>query len=88
MDLSFGMVPMGLRFVVVPISLVVCVCVCFFLRWRWWMWVCADGGRRCCCGSGCRWSLLQHSGWVVVGDDDDDDDSDKDWDEVIYYFNL
>ena len=54
----------------------------------WWMWVCAGGGRRCCCGSGCRWSLLQHSGWVVVGDDDDDDDSDKDWDEVIYYFNL
>ena len=30
MDLSFEMVPMGLRFVVVPISLVVCVCVFFF----------------------------------------------------------
>ena len=29
-DLRFGMVPMGLRFVVVPISLVVCVCVCVF----------------------------------------------------------
>ena len=45
MDLSFEMVPMGLRFVVVTFSLVVCVCVCvFFLRWRWWMWVCASGG--------------------------------------------
>ena len=53
------------------------------------MWVCAGGGRRCCCDSGCRWSLLQHGAWAVVGDDDDDDDdSDRDWDEVIYYFNL
>ena len=44
----------------------------FFLRWRWWM-----------CGSGCWWPLLQHSGWAIVGDD-----SDRDREEVIYYFNL
>ena len=35
------------------------------------------------CDSGCWWPLLQHGGWAVVGDD-----SDKDREEVIYYFNL
>ena len=49
------------------------------------------GGCRCYCDNGCWWSLLQHGGWAVVGDDDDDDDDsdrDRDMEEVIYYFNL
>ena len=53
------------------------------------------GGRWCYCDNGCWWSLLQHGGWAVVGDDDDDDDDsdrdrdrDRDMEEVIYYFNL
>ena len=29
------------------------------LRWHWWMWVCAGGGCRWCCGSGCWWPLLR-----------------------------
>ena len=44
MDLIFGMVPIGLRFVVVPISLVVCVCVCFFLFYYYFKVALVDVG--------------------------------------------
>ena len=79
MDLSFGMVPMGLRFVVVPISLVVCVCVCFFFKvalvdvglCQWWLVGVIAVGGHCCSNGGCA---------IVV----DVDDREK----IIYYFNV
>ena len=83
MDLRFGMVPMGLRFVVVPISLVVCVCVCvcfFFFKvalvdvglCRWWLVGVVAVGGRCCGSGGCA---------IVVVDGDYKE-------EIIYYFNV
>ena len=82
MDLRFGMVPMGLRFVVVSISLVVCVCVCVFFFFkvplvdvglcRWWLVGVVAVGGRCCDSGGCA---------IVVVDGDYKE-------EIIYYFNV
>ena len=78
MDLRFGMVPMGLRFVVVPVSQG--FFFFFFLKLglvdvglcRWWLVnVVAVGGR--CCGNG---------GCVIVVVNGDDRK------EIIYYFNV
>ena len=79
MDLRFGMVPMGLRFVAVPISLGLFYFIIFFkvalvdvgLCWWWLVGVVAIGGR-CCGNGGCA---------VVVVDGDDRE-------EIIYYFNV
>ena len=55
---------------------------------RWWMWVCANL-------FGCvfvffflRWCWWPSVFVPVVAVGDDDEDSDKDWEEVIYYFNV
>ena len=79
MDLRFGMVPMGLRFVVVPISLVVCMCVFFFKvalvdvgLCRWWLVGVVAVGGRCCGSGGCA---------IIVVDGDYKE-------EIIYYFNV
>ena len=77
MDLRFGMVPMGLRFVVVSISLVM---LFFFFKvalvdvglCRWWLVDVVAVGGRCCGSGGCA---------VVVVDSDDRE-------EIIYYFNV
>ena len=78
MDLRFGMVSMGLRFVVVPISLV--VFFFFFLKvalvdmglCQWWLADVVAVGSRCCSSGGCA---------IVVVDGDDRE-------EIIYYFNV
>ena len=50
----------GDYWVVVVVIFWVVVDFCFlYLRCRWWMWVCAGGGCRYCCGSGCWWPLLR-----------------------------
>ena len=79
MDLRFGMVPMGLRFVVAPISQVVGFFVCFYFKvalvdvglCRWWLVGVVAVGGHCCSNGGCA---------IVV----DGDDREK----IIYYFNV
>ena len=77
MDLRFGMVSMGLRFVVVSISLV--VFFFFFVKvtlvdvglYRWWLVDVVTIGGHCCDSGGCA---------IVVNGDD--------MEEIIYYFNV
>ena len=40
-------------------GLILVVFFFFLISWCWWMWVCAGGGCRYCCGSGCWWPLLR-----------------------------